>query len=125
MFTDSSFTFVLFGGTGDLSMRKILPALYEAHRAGGMLADSGKIVAVARHIADRAAYIDWVNEHVKPHVSKNGVDETAWASFLDRIEFVKIDLGNPEDFTLLRDALSGRPGIRRSEEHTSELQSPA
>ena len=112
MQTDSSFTFVLFGGTGDLSMRKILPALYEAHRAGGMLADSGKIVAVARHIADRAAYIDWVNEHVKPHVSKNGVDETAWASFLDRIEFVKIDLGNPEDFTLLRDALSGRPGIR-------------
>ena len=34
MQTDSSFTFVLFGGTGDLSMRKILPALYEAHRAG-------------------------------------------------------------------------------------------
>ncbi|MFM0211017.1 glucose-6-phosphate dehydrogenase [Paraburkholderia sediminicola] len=112
MQTDSSFTFVLFGGTGDLSMRKILPALFEAHRAGGMLADSGKIVAVARHVADRAAYIDWVNEHVKPHVSKNGVDETAWASFLDRIEFVKIDLGNPEDFVLLRDALSGRPGIR-------------
>lgn len=29
MHTDSSFTFVLFGGTGDLSMRKILPALFE------------------------------------------------------------------------------------------------
>jgi glucose-6-phosphate 1-dehydrogenase len=112
MQTDSSFTFVLFGGTGDLSMRKILPALYEAHRAGGMLAESGKIVAVARHVADRAAYLDWVGEHVKPHVSQNGVDETAWASFLARIEFVKIDLGNPEDFTLLREALSGRPGIR-------------
>ena len=45
MQTDSSFTFVLFGGTGDLSMRKILPALYEAHRAG-MLAPGGKIFAV-------------------------------------------------------------------------------
>ena len=53
MFTDSSFTFVLFGGTGDLSMRKILPALYEAHRAG-MLAESGKIVGVTRHVEDRA-----------------------------------------------------------------------
>jgi glucose-6-phosphate 1-dehydrogenase len=53
MFTDSSFTFVLFGGTGDLSMRKILPALYEAHRAG-MLAEGGKIVGVARHAEDRS-----------------------------------------------------------------------
>ncbi len=52
-----------------------------------------------------ANIFEWVNEHVKPHVSKNGVDETAWASFLERIEFVKIDLGNPEDFTLLRDAV--------------------
>ena len=105
MQTDSSFTFVLFGGTGDLSMRKILPALFEAHRAGGMLADSGKIVAVARHAADRSEYLQWVNEHVKPHVSKNGVDEAAWASFLERIEFVKIDLGKPEDFVQLRDAI--------------------
>ncbi|CAH2776436.1 MAG: Glucose-6-phosphate 1-dehydrogenase (EC [uncultured Paraburkholderia sp.] len=112
MQTDSSFTFVLFGGTGDLSMRKILPTLFEAHRAGGMLADSGKIVAVARHVADRSEYLQWVNEHVKPHVSKNGVDEAAWASFLARIEFAKIDLGNPDDFVLLRDAVKDLPGIR-------------
>ncbi|RZF28866.1 glucose-6-phosphate dehydrogenase [Paraburkholderia sp. UYCP14C] len=112
MHTDSSFTFVLFGGTGDLSMRKILPALFEAHRAGGMLADSGKIVAVARHIADRGEYLQWVDGHVKPHVSKNGLDEAAWTSFLARIEFVKIDLGNPDDFALLRDAIQPMPGIR-------------
>jgi glucose-6-phosphate 1-dehydrogenase len=111
MFTDSSFTFVLFGGTGDLSMRKILPALYEAHRAG-MLAEGGKIVGVARHAEDRAGYIEWVNEHVKPYVSKNGLDETAWASFLERIQYVKLDLGKPEDFVLLRDAVSALPGIR-------------
>ena len=102
MQTDSSFTFVLFGGTGDLSMRKILPALYEAHRAGGMLAESGRIVAVARHAEDRDGYLRWVNENVKSHVSKNGLDEAAWASFLRRIDYVKLDLGKPEDFALLR-----------------------
>jgi glucose-6-phosphate 1-dehydrogenase len=111
MFTDSSFTFVLFGGTGDLSMRKILPALYEAHRAG-MLAEGGKIVGVTRHAEDRAGYIEWVNEHVKPYVSKNGLDEAAWASFLERIQYVKLDLGKPEEFALLRDAVSELPGIR-------------
>ncbi len=59
MHTDSSFTFVLFGGTGDLSMRKILPALFEAHRAN-MLSEAGRIVAVARHAADREGYLQWV-----------------------------------------------------------------
>ncbi|BCF96196.1 glucose-6-phosphate 1-dehydrogenase [Paraburkholderia sp. PGU19] len=111
MQTDSSFTFVLFGGTGDLSMRKILPALYEAHRAG-MLAASGKIVAVARHEEDRAGYLQWVNEHVKAHVAKSGIDENAWAGFVDRIEYVKLDLGKAEDFVKLRDALQDHAGTR-------------
>jgi len=89
---DSGFNFVLFGGTGDLSMRKILPALYEAHRAG-MLSDNGRIVAVARHAADRDGYIEWINSNVKSHVSKAGVDDAVWRSFLERIAYVKLDEG--------------------------------
>jgi len=108
---DSGFTFVLFGGTGDLSMRKILPALYEAHRAG-MLSEHGKIVAVARHAADRDGYIEWVNSNVKSYVSKGGLDESVWQRFLERIAYVKLDLGKPEDFALLRDALDGHAGTR-------------
>ncbi|MFC0397947.1 glucose-6-phosphate dehydrogenase [Paraburkholderia rhizosphaerae] len=111
MQTDSSFTFVLFGGTGDLSMRKILPALYEAHRAG-MLAPAGKIFAVARHIDGREQYLQWVNEHVREHVSKAHLAEDTWSAFLDRIDFVGIDLGKPEDFALLRDAVANLPGTR-------------
>src|ERR1700748_3833827 len=109
MQTDSSFTFVLFGGTGDLSMRKILPALYEAHRAG-MLAPGGKIFAVARHIDGREPYLHWVNEHVRTHVSNAQCAEDTWRTFLDRIDFVGIDLGKPEDFALLRDAVANLPG---------------
>ena len=113
MHTDSSFTFVLFGGTGDLSMRKILPALFEAHSAN-MLAESGRIVAVARHAADRAGYLEWVEEHVKPHAEKtsNGAfDETAWKGFLDRIVYVRLDLGRAEDYAVLRDTVAGLSGI--------------
>src|SRR6476659_6595691 len=99
MQTDSNFIFVLFGGTGDLSMRKILPALFEAHRAG-MLAPTGKILAVARGVETRAAYLEWVEEHVRRHVAKHGagsVDAEAWSGFLARVEYVHIDLGKPED----------------------------
>ncbi|OFT91434.1 glucose-6-phosphate dehydrogenase, partial [Burkholderia sp. HMSC10F09] len=114
MHTDSSFTFVLFGGTGDLSMRKILPALFEAHRAN-MLAQSGRIVAVARHESDRAGYLEWVDTHVKPHAAKaagSAFDQAAWQSFLERIEYVKLDLGRAEDYAVLRDAVEPLPGIR-------------
>ena len=45
------FAFVLFGGTGDLAMRKILPALYAAHR-DGMLAPDGRIISVAMTTLD-------------------------------------------------------------------------
>src|SRR3984957_3641261 len=111
MQNDSNFPFVLFGGTGDLSMRKILPALYEAHRAG-MLAEAGKVVAVARAAEDRNAYLKWIDEHVKPMVAKNGIDEDAWQGFLERIVYVRLDLGKPEDFKLLRDAVNRYDGCK-------------
>ncbi len=114
MHTDSSFTFVLFGGTGDLSMRKILPALFEAHRAH-MLAESGRIVAVARHAADLAGYLEWVEEHVKPHAVKaahGAFDEAEWKSFLARFVYVKLDLGRAEDYAVLRDTVEQLSGTR-------------
>ncbi|KND60056.1 Glucose-6-phosphate 1-dehydrogenase [Candidatus Burkholderia verschuerenii] len=111
MQSDSNFTFVLFGGTGDLSMRKILPALFEAHRAG-MLNPAGRIVSVAREAIDQTEYRAWVEEHVKPHVSKIGVDESAWRSFLERIQYVGLDLGRAEDFVVLRDVLAQYDGTR-------------
>ena len=105
MQSDSNFIFVLFGGTGDLSMRKILPALFEAHRAG-MLNPAGRIVSVAREAKQQEEYRAWVEDHVKPHVAKNGIDGAAWQSFIERFEYVGLDLGRPEDFVVLRDALA-------------------
>jgi glucose-6-phosphate 1-dehydrogenase len=107
---DSGFTFVLFGGSGDLSMRKILPALYQAHREK-MLPEGGKIVAVARSVHDRDAYLEWLDEHVRRYVSP-AADDASWRSFRDRIAFVKLDLGRAEDYVKLRDALADLRGIR-------------
>lgn len=117
MQNDPSFTFVLFGGTGDLAMRKILPALFEAYDSN-MLNQTGRIVAVARHAADRDEYVKWVEEHVKPHAveatTKGGkpFDEAAWERFVERLLYVKLDLGRAEDYAKLRDAIAPLPGIR-------------
>ncbi|MFT6309540.1 MAG: glucose-6-phosphate 1-dehydrogenase, partial [Halioglobus sp.] len=41
------FDFVLFGGTGDLSIRKLIPALYFRH-CENQLPEDGRIICVAR-----------------------------------------------------------------------------
>ncbi|WP_225721218.1 glucose-6-phosphate dehydrogenase [Candidatus Vallotiella sp. (ex Adelges kitamiensis)] len=110
MQVDTGFTFVLFGGTGDLAMRKILPGLYQAHRSG-LLPAAGRIAAVARGFCNREAYIQWMHTHVRHHV-KPASDDVSWNDFLERILFVRIDLGQPEDYTVLRDTISPLPGIR-------------
>ncbi len=102
---DSTFTFVLFGGTGDLAMRKILPALFEAHCAG-LLNEHGTIVGVARHVDDLNGYLEWVEESVKPHIGKERPDEEAWKSFLARLDYVRLDVNNAADFGRLRDCVS-------------------
>jgi glucose-6-phosphate 1-dehydrogenase len=42
-----SFDLVFFGGTGDLTWRKLMPALFQAFRHG-KLPQGGRILAVAR-----------------------------------------------------------------------------
>ncbi|MEO3962123.1 glucose-6-phosphate dehydrogenase, partial [Chromobacterium piscinae] len=42
-----AFDMVLFGGAGDLVMRKLLPSLYQAH-AAGLLNEQGRILALGR-----------------------------------------------------------------------------
>lgn len=98
----NDFTFVLVGGTGDLAMRKVLPALYAAHR-DGMLTEGGRIVSAAQMPLDRDGYALWVEENVKPHVVQSILDDAAWSSFVARVTYVALDAGRPEAFAALRD----------------------
>jgi glucose-6-phosphate 1-dehydrogenase len=106
-----SFAFVLFGGTGDLAMRKILPALYAAHR-DGLLAPDGRIVAVAQNPHDQAGYLRWVNESVRAHVKALPGDESAWQGFIERLTYVELDASQPDAFSRLGDVLERMPNGR-------------
>jgi glucose-6-phosphate 1-dehydrogenase len=106
-----SFAFVLFGATGDLAKRKILPALYEAHRAGLLPAD-GKIVGVARGQLDVCGYRDWIAAHVREHLAAGATDGPAWPDFLTRISYLPLDLSARSDFLALKEVLDGIGGVR-------------
>ena len=89
-------TIVLFGGTGDLAKRKLLPALFNLWK-GGELADC-LILGVGRRTADTAAYQTLLRENV--NVAAEHPDE--WQRFAKQIEFHHGEIATDADFVSLR-----------------------
>ncbi|MGN6652599.1 glucose-6-phosphate dehydrogenase [Trinickia sp.] len=107
----SPFTFVLFGGTGDLALRKILPALHAAH-CDGSLGPAGRIVAVAHTPLDRDAYLRWADEHVRPHIAASRSSDEQWEAFRARLDYVELDASQPDAFATLQAMRDSLPGTR-------------
>ena len=84
------FDLVIFGGTGDLARRKILPGLYRRFLAGQMPASS-RIIGAARADLTEAAFRDTVREAIVEFVPADRQDKAAIEDFLGRIGYVSID----------------------------------
>ena len=65
--------FVIFGGTGDLAVRKLLPALYLRDRDDQLTADT-RIIAVARAGLDEPGYRDKIRAELARFVSAEQLD---------------------------------------------------
>lgn len=85
-----AFDLVIFGGTGDLAKRKILPGLYRRFLAGQMTENS-RIIGAARADLTDAAFRTLVGEAIAEFVPKDRQDKKAIADFLDKIAYVSID----------------------------------
>ncbi|MCX4164981.1 MULTISPECIES: glucose-6-phosphate dehydrogenase [Paraburkholderia] len=101
---------IIFGGGGDLSARKLLPALYMAHVHGNLPADT-RILAIGRRPWSRDEYLSFMEEHSKPFVGDKVIDAAAWDRFLALFEYVQVDVGSGDDYARL--AQVSRPGVRR------------
>ena len=96
-----SFDLVLFGGTGDLTWRKLMPALFQAHRHGKLPA-GGRILAVARDERTDDEYRAFIKERfaeVEP--SKRPSDEE-FANFAQMLHYRRMDLSQPEHYAGLK-----------------------
>jgi glucose-6-phosphate 1-dehydrogenase len=93
------FDLVLFGGTGDLAMRKLLPALFRRFLAGQFPARA-RIVGVARSKIDREAYLAQVEQSCRKYMPA-GLDAGRWAEFSRTLDYTSVDASNPADFAQL------------------------
>ncbi len=101
------FDFILFGGSGDLSLRKLIPALYFRHCAD-QLPEDGRIICAARTDTDSEGFRKILEADSKKHIEADHLVESHWQSFLQRVHYLKIDVTQPEDFDGLKTMLAGR-----------------
>ncbi|GLX81873.1 glucose-6-phosphate dehydrogenase [Thalassotalea eurytherma] len=101
---------VIFGALGDLSRRKLLPALYQLDLAG-LLHEDSHVVAAARNDISATEFVEQVKESLNEFV-KQGLDETVLARFVDRLIYQKMDFKEVSSFDGLAQTLSNGSDTR-------------
>jgi glucose-6-phosphate 1-dehydrogenase len=102
-----SFDLVLFGGTGDLAWRKLMPALFQAFRHGTLPAD-GRIIGVARDDLDDAKYRALIEARFQDVEGAKRPSPEEFARFASLLHFVRMDLSRPGDYERLAATLRQR-----------------
>ncbi|MQA76965.1 MAG: glucose-6-phosphate dehydrogenase [Streptosporangiales bacterium] len=94
---------VIFGVTGDLSRKKLMPAIYDlANR--GLLPPGFALVGFARRDWERQDFTKIVHDAVKAH-SRTPFRETVWQQLADGCRFVPGELGDDPSFERLRETV--------------------
>ena len=103
-----AFDLVVFGGTGDLAMRKILPGLYHRH-VDRQLPPESRIIGAARSALARDAYVARVAESLRKFVAATDLDEACVTSFLLRLDYVSIDVTGDTGWDAIAKRLAEAP----------------
>ena len=97
--------FVLFGATGDLTKRKLAPALYALHREG-YLPPSFAILAYARRDKDDATFREDMRAAIKEFAPKMPSEGAEWDAFAARLFYQRGDFDKPDGYKGLAERLT-------------------
>ena len=101
----ATFDCVVFGATGDLTLRKLLPALYYRFRDGQMPPDS-HVIAAARSDLDDEAYRKRASKALREHVAREDLNSDTADRFCRRVSYVRLNATEPNaDWHALADML--------------------
>jgi glucose-6-phosphate 1-dehydrogenase len=103
-----AFNLVLFGGTGDLAWRKLMPALFQAFRHG-TLPDSARIIGVARDEMTDAQYRELIRTRFDQVELAKRPTRQEFDQFASLLHYQRMDLSKAEDYALLSARLGERP----------------
>ncbi len=102
-----SFDLVLFGGTGDLAWRKLMPALFQAFRHG-TLPRGGRIIGIARDALDDAGWRAFIRDRFDGVELAKRPSADEFDRFAALLAYVRMDLSSPADYARLAARLAER-----------------
>ena len=108
----NDFDMVLFGGTGDLAMRKLLPALYARERAKD-LPPGARIICIGRHASSQEEFQATVEQSVTPHLPPSSSQSESWKTFCKRLTYVALNVQDGGAYQSLATVLRCDPSIVR------------
>ena len=94
------FDLVLFGATGDLSRREIIPGLYRRFEQGQVPGES-RIIGVSRS-GKTAGFRELARAAIVEHVPKSAVKPETVSSFLKMLTFIAVDVSQDSGWNKLR-----------------------
>ncbi len=107
------FELIVFGGTGDLSYRKLLPALFQRDRAGQIVGPS-RILAVSRREMTEEAFRNATRDAIERFVPADERDPAAVEHFLDRVCYTAVDGTGDAGWDRLKGKLSQNGDLVRA-----------
>ena len=102
-----SFDLVLFGGTGDLAWRKLMPALFQAFRHGSM-PDHARIIGIGRDNHSDDDYRKLIQSRFEKVELDKRPTEDEFARFAALLHFLRMDLSTDQDYPQLAQMLRER-----------------
>lgn len=103
---------VIFGGSGDLTKRKLMPALYNLHK-NGRVNENFKILAVGRTEYNNKEFRDFTEKNLRLSVPQEDQNDIKIANFLSIIGYHTMDPSDKGDYDSLKELLAKTGGISR------------
>jgi glucose-6-phosphate 1-dehydrogenase len=95
---------VIFGASGDLTFRKLIPALYNI-AADGDLPAALSVVGFARREKTDESFREELHEAARKF-SRSGLNEEVWASFAERLFYHRSEFGDAAGYARLAERLA-------------------
>ncbi|HEV7253731.1 MAG TPA: glucose-6-phosphate dehydrogenase [Mesorhizobium sp.] len=105
------FDFVVFGATGDLAERKLLPALFQRQRAK-QFSEPTRIIGASRTKMSGDEYREAARKALQDHVAGDDLAADEVGRFLDRLDYVPVDARSGGGFDALKEKLGEEDRIR-------------
>ena len=92
---------IIFGASGDLSARKLFPALFQLERLNLLEADL-RIAAVARTQQTLDEFLPVLKEKMSSYMGDDAPSDEEWKNFITRFSYVSVNFSEPEQYGALR-----------------------